>query len=162
MRRYFLFSIAPHITENKKMRLVIKREKTTPAGNVPGRLFMDGQFFAYTMENAAKMIPAGTFPIYWRFSPKLLANKIAIDVPGRQYIMFHGGNVATKDSEGCVLTAARKLSGDYIQGDASTELYNTVRPAMDAGEAVTVTVKNPTNWPLVFAVAAASYFIITR
>ena len=139
------------------MRLVIKREKTTPAGNVPGRLFMDGQFFAYTMENAAKMIPAGTFPIYWRFSPKLLANKIAIDVPGRQYIMFHGGNVATEDSDGCVLTAARKLSADY-----STELYNTVRPAMDAGEAVTVTVKKPTNWPLIFAVAAASYFIITR
>lgn len=144
------------------MRLVIKREKTTPAGNVPGRLFMDGQFFAYTMENAAKMIPAGTFPIYWRFSPKLLANKIAIDVPRRQYIMFHGGNVATEDSEGCVLTAARKLSADYIQGDASTELYNTVRPAMDAGEAVTVTVKNPTNWPLIFSIAAVSYFIITR
>ena len=144
------------------MRLVIKREKTTPAGNVPGRLYMDGQFFAYTMENAAKMIPAGTFPIYWRFSPKLMANKIAIDVPGRQYIMFHGGNIATEDSAGCVLTAARKLSADYIQGDASTELYNTVRPAMDAGEAVTVTIKNPTNWPLIFAVAAAGYFILTR
>lgn len=144
------------------MRLVIKREKTTQAGNVPGRLFMDGQFFAYTMENAAKMIPAGTFPIYWRFSPKLLANKIAIEVPGRQYIMFHGGNVATEDSEGCILTAARKLSADYIQGDASTELYNTVRPALDAGEAVTVTVKNPTNWPLIFAVAAASIYFITK
>ena len=144
------------------MRLVIKREKTTQAGNVPGRLYMDGQFFAYTMENAAKMIPAGTFPIYWRFSPKLLANKIAIEVPGRKYIMFHGGNVATEDSEGCILTAARKLSADYIQGDASNELYNTVRPAMDAGEAVTVTVKNPTNWPLIFAVAAVSIYFITK
>lgn len=144
------------------MRLVIKREKTTQAGNVPGRLYMDGQFFAYTMENAAKMIPAGTFPIYWRFSPKLLANKIAIEVPGRQYIMFHGGNVATEDSEGCILTAARKLSADYIQGDASAELYNTVRSAMDAGEAVTVTVKNPTNWPLIFGLAAASIYFITK
>lgn len=144
------------------MRLVIKREKTTQAGNVPGRLYMDGKFFAYTMENAAKMIPAGTFQIYWRFSPKLMANKIAIDVPGRKYIMFHGGNVATEQSEGCVITAARKLSADYIQGDASTELYNTVRPALDDGEAVTVTIKNPTNWPLIFAVAAAGYFILTR
>ena len=144
------------------MRLVIKREKTTKAGNVPGRLYMDGQFFAYTMENAAKMIPAGTFPIYWRFSPKLIANKIAIDVPGRQYIMFHGGNIGTEQSDGCVLTSARKLSADYIQGDASAELYNTVRPALDAGEAVTVTIKNPTNWPLIFAVAAAGYYIITR
>ena len=144
------------------MRLVIKREKKTAAGNVPGRLYMDGQFFAYTMENAAKMIPAGTFPAYWRFSPKLFANKIAIDVPGRQYIMFHGGNVAVEDSSGCVITAARKLSPDYIQGDASAELYNTVRPALDAGELVTVTVKNPTNWPLVFAVAAAGYFLFKR
>lgn len=144
------------------MRLVIKREKTTHAGNVPGRLYMDGQFFAYTMENAATMIPAGTFPAYWRFSPKLLANKIAIDVPGRQYIMFHGGNIATEDSAGCVLIAARKLSADYIQGDASTELYNTVRPAMDAGEAVTVTVKNPINWPLVFSVTAAVFLVLKR
>ena len=144
------------------MRLVIKREKTTPAGNVPGRLYIDGQFFAYTMENAAKMIPAGTFQIYWRFSPKLMANKIAIDVPGRQYIMFHGGNIATEDSAGCVLTAARKLSADYIQGDASMELYNTVRPALDAGEAVTITVKNPTNWPLILGIAAASIYFITK
>ena len=144
------------------MRLVIKREKTTQAGNVPGRLYMDGQFFAYTMENAAKMIPAGTFPIYWRFSPKLMANKIAIDVPGRQYIMFHGGNIATEDSAGCVLTAAHKLSADYIQDDASTELYNTVRPALDQGEAVTVTVKNPTNWPLILGVAAATIYFITK
>lgn len=144
------------------MRLVIKRENTTAAGNVPGRLYMDGTFFAYTMENAAQMIPAGTFPAYWRFSPKLLANKIAIDVPGRKYIMFHGGNVATEDSTGCVITAARRLSGDFIQGDASTELYNTVRPAIDAGEAVTVEVKGPTNWPLVFAVAAATLYFFTR
>ena len=144
------------------MHLVIKRENTTPAGNVPGRLYVDGLFFAYTLENDALKIPAGTFPAYWRFSPKFLANKIAIDVPGRNYIMFHGGNVATEDSAGCVLTAARKLSADYIQGDASTELYNTVRPALDAGEAVTVTVKNPTNWPLVFAVAAAGYLILKR
>lgn len=144
------------------MRLEIKRENATTAGNVPGRLYVDGLFFAYTLENDALKIPAGTFPIYWRFSPKFLANKIAIDVPGRQYIMFHGGNVATESSAGCVLTAARKLSNDYIQGDASTELYNTVRPALDAGEAVTVTVKNPIKWPLVFAVAAAGYLILKR
>jgi hypothetical protein len=60
------------------------------------------------------------------------------------------------------LTAARKLSADYIQGDASTELYNTVRTAMDAGEAVTVTVKNPTNWPLILGIAAASIYFITK
>ena len=144
------------------MRLVIKREKTTAAGNVPGKLYMDGQFFAYTMENDAKKIPAGTFAAYWRFSPKLLANKIAIEVPGRSYIMFHGGNVATEDSIGCVITAANRLSSDYIQGDASAELYAAVRPAIDAGEAVTVEVKNPTNWPLVFAAAAATLYFITK
>ena len=144
------------------MRLVIKRENATTAGNVPGRLYVDGRFFAYTLENNAYKIPAGTFRAYDRFSPTNAAYKVHIDVPGRQYIMFHGGNDAVVDSLGCVLVARNRINTDYIQGNASNELYAIVKPKFDAGEPVTVTVKNPTRWPLVFAVAAAGYVIFKR
>ena len=144
------------------MRLVIKREKTTPAENVPGRLYVDGRFFAYTLENNAYKIPAGTFRAYDRYSPTNAAYKVHIDVPGRQWIMFHGGNDALVDSIGCVLVARNRINPDYIQGNASNELYAIVKPKFEAGEPVTVTVKNPTRWPLVFAVAAAGYVIFKR
>lgn len=144
------------------MRLVIDREKATPAGNVPGRLYVDGRFFAYTLENNALKIPAGTFFAYDRFSPTNAAYKVHIDVPGRQYIMFHGGNDALVDSIGCVLVARNRINPDYIQGNASNELYAIVKPKFEAGETVTVTVKNPIKWPLVFAVAAAGYVIFKR
>lgn len=149
------------------MRLVIERENATTAGNVPGRLYVDGRFFAYTLENNALKIPAGTFRAYNRFSPTNAAYKVHIDVPGRKYIMFHGGNIAAKDgtaidSTGCVLVARNRINPDYIQGNASDELYTLVKPKFEAGEPVTVTVKNPTKWPLVFAVAAAGYLILKR
>lgn len=144
------------------MRIVIKRENTTPAGNVPGRLYVDGRFFAYTLENNALKIPAGTFRAYDRFSPTNAAYKVHIDVPGRQWIMFHGGNDALIDSLGCVLVARNRINPDYIQGNASDELYAIVKPKFDAGDSVTVTVKDPIKWPLVFAVAAAGYLFFKR
>lgn len=144
------------------MRLVIKRENATTAGNVPGRLYVDGRFFAYTLENNALKIPAGTFQAYNRFSPKFAAYKVHIDVPGRNWIMFHGGNDATIDSTGCVITARNTINKDYIQGDASGDLYAVVSPKFATGEPVTVTVKNPIRWPLVFAVAAAGYLFFKR
>ena len=142
------------------MRLVIKRENATTAGNVPGRLYVDGRFFAYTLENDILKIPAGTFDAYNRLSPKFAAYKVHIDVPGRNFIMFHGGNDATVDSTGCVITARNRINNDYIQGDASGDLYAVVSPKFAAGEPVTVTVKNPIRWPLVFAVAAVGCIIL--
>lgn len=145
------------------MRLVIDREKATPAGNVPGRLFVDGKFYAYTLENDLLKIPAGTFQAYNRFSPKFAAYKVHIEVPGRNYIMFHGGNdAAGGDSTGCILVARNRLNDDYIQGDASSGLYALVGPKFAAGEPVTVQVKNPIRWPLVFAVAAVGYILFKR
>jgi hypothetical protein len=142
------------------MRLVIEREQATAAGNVPGKLYVDGVFYAYTLENNAYKIPVGDFPIYTRFSPKLLANKVAIEVPGRQYIMFHGGNDATVSSVGCVLTARNRLNLDYIQGDKSAELYELVSARMAQGDAARVTVKKKTRWYYVAAAVLAAYIII--
>lgn len=143
------------------MQLVIERENTTAAGSIPGRLYVDGAPFAYTLENAAAAIPTGTFPIYTRFSPKFLSNKVAIDVPGRSFIMFHGGNTSDQ-AAGCVLTSRNRLNTDYIQGDVSGELYALVSAKIAAGEIVTVRVKKKINWIVAAAVVAAVGYVITR
>lgn len=116
------------------MFLELVRESETAAGGIIGRLFVDGQFFGYTLENAAAAIPAGNFNLYTRFSPKLQKNKLSIDVPGRQYIMFHGGNTP-EDSAGCVLVARTRNEDGTIYGDVSDALYNAAKDSADAGTA---------------------------
>ena len=142
------------------MQLELVRENTNAAGGINGRLYVDGVFFAHTLENAAAAIPCGVFPLYYRFSPKFGAFKLSIDVPGRQYIMFHGGNTPD-DSAGCVLVAKNLNQDGTIQGDLSAQLFGLAKDETDAGNA-TLLVRNKTNWPLVVAVVAAAAFFITR
>ena len=52
------------------MNLELFREKETANGGILGSLYVDGQFFGYTLENAAAAIPAGIFSMFARFSPK--------------------------------------------------------------------------------------------
>lgn len=142
------------------MQLELVREQTNAAGGINGRLYVDGVFFGHTLENAAAAIPCGLFPLYYRFSPKFGAFKLSIDVPGRQYIMFHGGNTPD-DSAGCVLVAKNLNKDGTIQGDLSAQLFGLAKDETDAGEA-TLLVRNKTNWPLVVAVVAAAAYFITR
>ena len=142
------------------MFLELVRESETAAGGIIGRLFVDGQFFGYTLENAAAAIPAGDFNLYTRFSPKFLKNKLSIDVPGRSYIMFHGGNTP-EDSAGCVLVAKERRQDGTIYGDVSDALYYTVKEAAEAGTA-TIYIHRATNYFIVFAVLAAGLFFLTR
>lgn len=138
---------------------LIREQANTQTGGIPGRLYVDGAFFGYTLENAAAAIPAGVFSLFDRFSPKFNDFKLSIDVPGRSYIMFHGGNTP-EDSAGCVLIARNRDESGNISGDLSAALYELTKAATEAGN-ITLTIKNKTNWPLVLAIAgAAVYFII--
>lgn len=141
------------------LELVRERENTA-GGGIPGRLYLDGKFFGYTLENAAAAIPEGDFNLYTRFSPKFNANKIAIDVPGRSYIQFHGGNTP-EDSAGCVLVGRERGEAGNIYGDLSGDLYNAVREEAEAGRAV-VTVRRAYNYIILVAVAAAAVYFLTR
>ena len=143
------------------MLLEIRRENTIEeTGAIPGRLYVNGNFFAYTLENAAKNIPAGIFGLYDRFSPKFGKRKVYIEVPGRTFILFHGGNVP-EHSGGCVLVAANRINESKIQGDQSDILYEVVKTAWDAGENVRLVVYRPL---VVFAVcaAAAGLYYLTK
>lgn len=142
------------------MLLEIRREKTIDETQaIPGRLYVNGNFFAYTLENAAKNIPAGIFGLYDRFSPKFGKRKIYIEVPGRTFILFHGGNVP-EHSGGCVLVAANRINESKIQGDQSDILYDVVKTAWDAGENVRLVVYRPLVVFAVCAAAAGLYYLI--
>lgn len=141
------------------MRVELVREKANANGAVRGRVFVDGVFFGYSLENAAYMFPNGTYNLYGKKSPKFNANKVYIEVPGRSNIMFHGGNTIN-DTTGCVLVAAER-SGDTIKGDQSGYLFDVVDGAGSEGEPVGLIVRND-NTKLFIALgllgAGAAYF----
>ena len=103
---------------------------------VPSRIYVDGVFFSYGLENDNYKIPTGVYDAYGMTSPKFGTNKLYITVPGRSSILFHGGNDAD-DTKGCVLVGKNR-DGDRISGDVSDELFNVVDQAYKRGEAVAV------------------------
>ncbi len=79
-----------------------------------GSLYLNGAFVCYTLENAAKAIPAGLYSIENSVSPKfkrelpLLYNAT---VPANRGIRIHVGNTVASSS-GCVLVGmGRKGEG---------------------------------------------------
>ena len=137
------------------------REKETANGGILGRLYVDGQFFGYTLENSAAAIPAGIFSMFARFSPKFNSFKASIDVPGREYIMFHGGNTP-ENSAGCVLVAQNMdEEAGTISGDLSGVLYERLKNDLEAGNVV-LTIRRATNWPVLLAIVGAAVYFFTR
>lgn len=135
------------------MIIQVKREIARPSGAIRSRVFLDGNFFAYGLENSAYTFPDGKYSLAGKTSPSFKKNKVYIDVPGRSNIMFHGGN--TKDeSKGCVLIAYNR-DGEQIQGDASNDLFQRVDGAYNAGEGVEVHFSTPARTALYWVGGAA-------
>lgn len=85
-----------------------------------GRLFADGEFLCFTLENTwadneprVSCIPEGTYEMdmkaYGRYWEKYKPLEIPIlkDVPNRSQILIHPGNYA-KDTLGCILVGDSK------------------------------------------------------
>ena len=69
------------------------------------RLFLGGTFICFTLENAAKAIPAGLYKLSNGKSPKFKRELPLVyndKVPATRGIRIHVGNSA-KDSDGCIL-----------------------------------------------------------
>ena len=84
--------------------LVLIRDKHTETA-VQGRLFLGGTFICFTLENAAKAIPAGLYKLSNSQSPKFKRELPLVyndKVPATRGIRIHVGNSA-KDSNGCIL-----------------------------------------------------------
>lgn len=135
------------------MIIQVKRE-LPKNGAIRGRVYLDKNFFAYSLENDDYKIPDGKYSLMGRTSPSFKSNKVYIDVPGRSNIMFHGGNTRSA-SKGCILIAYNR-DGDTIQGDASNDLFKAVDGAYKAGQGVRVDVTTPARtWLKIWGTAAA-------
>ena len=87
-----------------------------------GRLFHNGGFVCYTLENAAKAIPTGLYMLQNSKSPKfkrelpLVYN--ATTVKASRGIRIHAGNTV-KDSAGCILVGMGQNEGRCTLADSS-------------------------------------------
>lgn len=147
------------------MLLELRREGTNDeTGAVYGSLYLDGNFYGYTLENSSTAILPGSYEVGTRFSPKFMRRKLEIVVPGRSYLMFHGGN-CPEQSAGCVLLARQRIDDSHIYGDLSDALYQELGEAADAGDVELRILKPSTNninslWPFALLAAAAGVFYI--
>lgn len=83
-----------------------KRTKTA----ILGRLFMGDTCICYTLENAAKAIPAGLYSIENSKSPKFgreLPLLFSDKVPSRRGVRIHAGNTY-QDSAACLLVGMKR------------------------------------------------------
>lgn len=77
---------------------------------VLGSLYLNGAFICYTLENAAKAIPAGLYSIENSKSPKFgreLPLLFSDKVPSRRGVRIHAGNTY-QDSAACVLVGMKR------------------------------------------------------
>lgn len=75
-----------------------------------GSLYLNGAFICYTLENAAKSIPAGLYSIENSRSPKFgreLPLLFSDKVPSRRGVRIHAGNTY-QDSAACVLVGMKR------------------------------------------------------
>ena len=85
------------------------RDKRTETA-VLGRLFMGDTCICYTLENAAKAIPAGFYSIKNSMSPKFgreLPLLFSSKVPSSRGVRIHSGNTY-KNSAACVLVGMKR------------------------------------------------------
>ncbi len=90
------------------MFTLVRYKRTGTA--ILGSLYLNGAFICYTLENAAKAIPAGLYSIENSKSPKFgreLPLLFSDKVPSRRGVRIHAGNTY-KDSAACVLVGMKR------------------------------------------------------
>ena len=94
-----------------------------------GRLYLNGAFVCYTLENAAKAVPCGMYSVKNSRSPKFkreLPLLFNAQVPSSRGIRIHRGNTA-KDSQGCVLVGmGRSTEKSSVTESANAEIMVTM------------------------------------
>jgi hypothetical protein len=97
----------------------------TRTGNaILGRLYHNGGFICWTLENAGKAIPAGLYSIKNSISPKFkreLPLVYSANVPANRGIRIHVGN-SVKDSIGCILVG---MGRNYVKPNAELSLLES-------------------------------------
>ena len=126
-----------------------------------GELFINGDFFCYTLEDALRppsikvkkftAIPADDYFVTTRFSPSfgrdmlMLYNgeddtEINNGTIKFNYVYFHGGN-KHQDTDGCILVAYNE-NGNTIYNSAEKDLFDNINESLEKGEQVIVFIDN--------------------
>ena len=143
------------------MRVELVRDNYGESGAVPSKIYVDGIFFGYGLENAKYIFPEGDYSLYGRYSPTFHDRKVYIDVPGRSNIMFHGGNTHDQ-TRGCVIVAQDR-AGETVSGDLSGVLFDLVDAAAARGEAVGLSVKKSnTTLFVVMVITALGVYLFSK
>lgn len=90
------------------MFTLVRYSRTEKA--ILGSLYLNGAFICYTLENAAKAIPAGLYSIENSKSPKFgreLPLLFSDKVPSRRGVRIHAGNTY-QNSAACVLVGMKR------------------------------------------------------
>lgn len=102
----------------------VKKDKS-----VSGRVLFNGSFVCYSLENAEKLIPCGTYTIENSISPKFKRELPLIykkDVPASRGVRIHRGN-SWRDSSACVLVGMRRdVKNNLITESTSAETMITM------------------------------------
>lgn len=133
------------------MKIVVKRS-TFNGTNTIGRMYIDGKFFAHTLEDVYRelksendkiygktAIPYGTYEVIVSFSNRFQKDlPELLKVPFFIKIRLHGGNT-DKDTEGCILVGANTDEKKIWNcGNKVKELTELIRNAKGP---VTITVE---------------------
>lgn len=105
------------------MLTLIREIKANDA--ILGKLYLNGAFVCFTLENASKVIPCGKYSVQNSKSPKFKRELPLIwnaKVPAKRGIRIHVGNDAVKDSSGCVLVG---MGRNYARPNAEPSLLES-------------------------------------
>jgi hypothetical protein len=139
------------------MRLTLKRHTSGPNSTL-GRLYIDGDFACYTLENPwlnnerrVSCIPAGEYELGLRKEGGWHARALTkfergfhkgmlevLDVPNRSYILIHWGNYPS-NTQGCILVGETQQA-DMVGWslDAYRKIYPQIADALVCGHDVTI------------------------
>jgi hypothetical protein len=140
------------------MLLELKRDPSAD-GCTLGKLFVDGQFECFTLEDVVRevpdqqvsqwkvpnqtAIPSGTYTVIVDFSnhfQKPLPH--ILNVPGFDGVRIHSGNTAA-DTEGCVLVGKEAgVAAIMSSRDAFADLFPKLQDAVARGEQVQIAISN--------------------
>lgn len=109
------------------MLTLIREIKANDA--ILGKLYLNGAFVCFTLENASKAIPCGMYSVQNSKSPKFKRELPLIwnaKVPAKRGIRIHVGN-SSKDSSGCILVGMGQSTEKYsVNESASAETMVTM------------------------------------
>lgn len=135
------------------MKLRIERGAPGASSTI-GKLYVDGVFFAYTLEDVDRQlesggkkiqgetaIPRGSYKVIIDFSNRFQKQMMhVLNVPGFEGIRIHAGNT-DKDTEGCILLGkVRSDNAVFNSREAVNALFDKVRAALSAGQEVNLEV----------------------